>query len=61
MSLVHLEPFAFTGYQENEVSGLQFAQARYYSAETGRFQSEDFPKITNKFDINFIQKYNDFN
>ena len=36
-----LQPFAFTGYQEDEVSGLKFAQARFYDANTGRFQSED--------------------
>ncbi|WP_175531889.1 RHS repeat domain-containing protein [Butyrivibrio sp. M55] len=36
-----IQPFAFTGYQEDEVSGLKFAQARYYSAEKGRFVGED--------------------
>ena len=36
-----IQPFAFIGYQEDEVSGLKFAQARFYSANTGRFQSED--------------------
>ncbi len=36
-----IQPFAFTGYQEDDVSDLKFAQARYYSADTGRFQSED--------------------
>ncbi len=36
-----IQPFAFTGYQEDEVSGLNFAQARFYDANTGRFQSED--------------------
>ncbi|MBE5914985.1 MAG: hypothetical protein E7274_13145 [Pseudobutyrivibrio ruminis] len=36
-----IQPFAFTGYQEDEVSGLKFAQARFYNASTGRFQSED--------------------
>ena len=36
-----IQPFAFTGYQEDEVSGLMFAQARYYDATRGRFQSED--------------------
>uniref|UniRef100_UPI000482566E RHS repeat-associated core domain-containing protein n=1 Tax=Pseudobutyrivibrio ruminis TaxID=46206 RepID=UPI000482566E len=36
-----IQPFAFTGYQEDEVSGLKFAQARFYSAENGRFASED--------------------
>ena len=41
-----IQPFAFTGYQEDEVSGLKFAQARYYKAETGRFQSEDNVKGT---------------
>jgi len=34
-------PFGFTGYQYDEVTGLQFAQARYYEAGTGRFVSED--------------------
>ncbi|SFU88179.1 RHS repeat-associated core domain-containing protein, partial [Butyrivibrio sp. M55] len=36
-----IQPFAFTGYQEDEVSGLKFAQARFYSAENGRFLGED--------------------
>ena len=36
-----IQPFAFTGYQEDAVSGLKFAQARYYSAEKGRFVGED--------------------
>ena len=36
-----IQPFAFTGYQEDEVSGLMFAQARHYDASSGRFQSED--------------------
>ena len=35
-----IQPFAFTGYQE-EVSELKFAHARFYDANTGRFQSED--------------------
>ena len=39
-----IQPFAFTGYQEDEVSGLMFAQARHYDADTGRFQSEDIVK-----------------
>ena len=36
-----IQPFAFTGYQEDEISGLKYAQARFYDATTGRFQSED--------------------
>ncbi len=36
-----IQPFAFTGYQEEEVSGLKFAQARFYSADNGRFIGED--------------------
>ena len=49
-----IQPFAFTGYQEDEVSGLKFAQARYYSADNGRFQSEDNVKgfIDSPFTIN---------
>ncbi len=49
-----IQPFAFTGYQEDEVSGLKFAQARYYKAEVGRFQSEDNVKgfIDRPFTLN---------
>jgi len=35
-------PFGFTGYQTDDVSGLYYAQARYYQPMTGRFTSEDF-------------------
>ena len=36
-----LQPFGYTGYQMDEVSGLYFAQARRYDAGNGRFVSED--------------------
>ena len=39
-----IQPFAFTGYLEEDDSNLKFAQARYYDAEAGRFQSEDSVK-----------------
>ena len=50
-----IQPFAFTGYQEDEISGLKFAQARFYSASTGRFQSEDNVKgfINSPFTLNY--------
>jgi RHS repeat-associated protein len=35
------QPFGFTGYQMDDVSGLQYAQARYYSPVLGRFTAED--------------------
>ena len=49
--------FAFTGYQEDEVSGLKFAQARFYDANTGRFQSEDNVKgfIESPFTLNHYE------
>ena len=49
-----IQPFAFTGYQEDEVSGLKFAQARFYSSDNGRFQSEDNVKgfIDSPFTLN---------
>jgi len=34
-------PFGFTGYQTDTVSGLQYAQARYYNPVAGRFTAED--------------------
>ncbi len=36
-----IQPFVFTGYQEDEITNLKFAQARFYSAENGRFVGED--------------------
>ena len=35
------QPFGFTGYQTEDVSGLYYAQARYYAPELGRFGAED--------------------
>jgi len=35
------QPFGFTGYQIDSVSGLHYAQARYYSSDMGRFTGED--------------------
>ena len=36
------QPFGFTGYMMDEVSGLYFAQARYFDPATSRFISEDY-------------------
>ena len=36
------QPFGFTGYQTDEVSGLYYAQARYFDPATSRFISEDY-------------------
>lgn len=38
------QPFGYTGYQRDEVSGTYYAQAREYNAETGRFTSKDVIK-----------------
>jgi len=34
-------PFGFTRYQRDNISGLQYAQARYYNPNQGRFVAED--------------------
>ena len=34
-------PFGFTGYQYDDISGLYYAQARYYQPALGRFGAED--------------------
>ena len=34
-------PFGFTGYQADRVSGLYYAQARHYSPAAGRFAARD--------------------
>jgi len=38
------QPFGFTGYQTDEISGLYYAQARYYEPNLGRFTAEDLIK-----------------
>jgi len=47
-------PFGFTGYQTDSVSGLHFAQARCYAPDIGRFTAEDIIKgyITNPTSLN---------
>lgn len=35
------QSFGFTGYQQDDISGLNYAQARYYDQKHGRFMSED--------------------
>ncbi|MBE5904951.1 MAG: hypothetical protein E7275_11810 [Pseudobutyrivibrio sp.] len=52
-----IQPFAFTGYQEDEFSGLKFAQARFYDDKNGRFIGEDqvkgfiiYPESQNRFE-----------
>ena len=38
------QPFGYTGYQYDEISGTYFAQAREYQPESGRFTAEDLIK-----------------
>ena len=38
------QPFGFTGYRHDEVSGIYFAQAREYQSKDGRFTAEDVVK-----------------
>jgi len=35
------QPFGFTGYQTDSVSGLCYAQARYYTPQAARFTAQD--------------------
>ena len=35
------QPFGFTGYMHEDVAGMYYAQARYYSPQIGRFGAED--------------------
>lgn len=35
------QPFGYTGYRYDEISGTYFAQAREYQPESGRFTAED--------------------
>ena len=37
-------PFGFTGYQTDSISGLYYAHARYYAPEIGRFAARDILK-----------------
>jgi len=37
----HSNPFGFTGYQMEDITGQYYAQARYYSPDVGRFSAQD--------------------
>ena len=39
-----MQPFGFTRYERDDISGLYYAQARRYDAGTGRFTSRDMIK-----------------
>ena len=50
------QPFGYTGYRYDEISGSYFAQAREYQPGTGRFMAEDvmrgrreIPKTLNRY------------
>ncbi|MDE5698587.1 MAG: RHS repeat-associated core domain-containing protein [Lachnospiraceae bacterium] len=50
------QPFGYTGYRHDDISGTYFAQAREYQPEVGRFVSEDVihgrntvPKTLNRY------------
>jgi RHS repeat-associated protein len=49
--------FGFTGYQQDEISGLNYAQARYYSGEQGRFVSKDIDKFIQVIDSGTLNQY----
>ena len=51
-----MQPFGYTGYQRDSVSGTYYAQAREYLAESGRFAGQDlivgfteYPKTLNRY------------
>ncbi|SFU67407.1 DUF6531 domain-containing protein [Butyrivibrio sp. INlla21] len=53
-----IHPFAFTGYQYDEIADGYYAQARYYDANTGRFASRDsymFTDISNPESLNLYE------
>lgn len=52
------QPFGFTGYQEDEISGLNYAQARYFDQGQGRFVSEDFDQFIRIFESGTVNQYN---
>ncbi|MBS5053142.1 MAG: RHS repeat-associated core domain-containing protein, partial [Clostridiales bacterium] len=51
-----IQPFGYTGYQRDSVSGTYYAQAREYLAESGRFAGQDlivgfieYPETLNRY------------
>ena len=53
-----IQPFGYTGYQRDEVSGTYYAQAREYLAESGRFAGQDIMTGTVKYPETFnLYKY----
>ena len=67
-SVPNTNPFGFTGYQIDDISGMYYAQARYYTPDAGRFVAEDPIKdqlnwygYCNANPINFIDPTGLFN
>ena len=52
-----LQPFGYTGYQMDEVSGLYYAQARRYDSINGRFISKDSDTYISWDDSNTLNLY----
>lgn len=55
--VVHQQPFGFTGYQTDEISGLMYAQARYYNKEMGSFISADKNCFINPYNSKSMNLY----
>lgn len=51
-----VNPFTFTGYQQDKITGLYFAQAREYIPMAGRFAARDL--VAGKIDS--INSQNDY-
>lgn len=51
------QPFGYTGYRYDEISGTYFAQAREYQPEKGRFLSKDKDKYISVGDPSSVNLY----
>ncbi|MBP3457578.1 MAG: hypothetical protein J6K58_00020, partial [Lachnospiraceae bacterium] len=52
-----IQPFGYTGYQSDRVTGTYYAQAREYRAELGRFAGKDVLRYSCKRDILSLNLY----
>lgn len=51
------QPFGFTGYQHDSITGTWFAQSREYDSQTGRFTAKDLNRYMNHGVVQSLNQY----
>lgn len=58
--LAYSEQRKFTGYEHDDLTGLEYAGGRYYNSKNGKFVSEDPAFLSTDFDLTNPQEMNSY-